>query len=202
MPVTFNEQQLALGRAMGFGVVSSQRDLDQINAFARANGVNNLSSQNDLNALLPRLQTPYETSPGSNQWVNPNDLTANRGTYAGAATSTTGGGLPQVAADGSSSASDLSSLLMQQQASLKAQNDAFMQSQQAFAQQQAAQQAQMQQQLLLARNSANAATPGSVAGATGQATTGWNSNTAGRSSLESLLLGTQAVTGAMQMVVA
>jgi hypothetical protein len=199
MAITFNAQQIALGKAMGLSNPNSQNDLNQINAFAQANGVNNLNSQNDLNSLLSKVTTPYETAPGSNQWVNPNNLLPNAGSYAGAPPVSGGlAGLPGAAANGSSSSMDLNALLMQQQASLAAQNQAFMQQQQQYAQQQAAQQAQMQQQLLAAQN---AATPPGAATA-GQATSGWTPNTAGRSTLESLLLGTQAVTGAMQMVVA
>lgn len=195
MALTFNAQQIALGKALGFKDVSSQSDLDQINAFAKAHGVSNINSANDLNALLPKISTAAPTQVAPNEWRNPNDLRANAPTTTGTGIIQPSGGLPRTAANGSASSMDLNQLLMQQQASLQAQNQAFAMAQQQFGQQQAAQQAQMQQQLLAAQNAA--APPGAAPSASG-----WKPNDSGRTQLESLLLGTQAVTGAMQMVVA
>jgi hypothetical protein len=196
MAVTFTEQELALGKAMGLSNVSSQSDLNQIKAFAAANGVKNLNSANDLNALLPKVQAPKETSPGSNVWTNPNDLVKG-GSYAGApiVTPLAPGTLPKAAADGTSSAFDFQALLMQQQASLAAQNQAFQLAQQQFAQQQALQQAEMTKQLQAAQL---AAAPPTAAAQT----SGWKPASGAKSTLESLLLGTEAVTGAVKAVVA
>jgi hypothetical protein len=199
MAIKFNEYQIKLGEALGMTSVDSQNDLNQINEFASRFGVTSVDSQNDLDQLLPNINpvAPPEAAPPPapappltpSPVVNP-------------------GGVPELpvlptaAASGTSTPSDLSNLLMQQQADLKAQSDAFMAQQQQFALQQQQQYDQIKAQIEAQTRAASAVAPGAVVGSSPK-DTGWTPDKKGVSTLESLLLGTQAVTGAMtKMVVA
>lgn len=147
--VAINAFQKQLGQAMGLANVSSQNDLSQITAFAKANGVNNVTSQNDLNQLLTKVKPHFETAPGSNTWVNPNNVLPNAGTFAGAPIAKPVApkpAIPAAASNGSSSNGMFEAMMMQMNQQIAQQQQAFaMQQQQAqiMAQEQAAQMAEM-----------------------------------------------------------
>jgi len=185
MALTFNEYQIQLGKAIGLKEVNSEKDLKQITAFAKQYGIKTVDSQKDLDQLMPYTKTG-SASPSPSPVVTP------------AGTSP----IPVEAGLGTSTPSDLSGLLMQQQADLKAQNDAFVRQQQEFALQQQQQYDQIKAQIEAQARAAAAVAPGAVAG-NSPAEPGWKENRGGITTLESLLLGTQAVTGAInKMVVA
>jgi len=144
MAVTFTKQEIELGKAMGLSNVSSQSDKDQIKAFAQANGVSSVNSNNDLAKLLPLVKTPQETSPGSNQWTNPNDLVKG-GSYSGAAPASkpaSSSSIPSAASNGSVGSSGFDEMMMNLNQQLAAQQANF---QAQVAAQQLAQQAQTDQ---------------------------------------------------------
>lgn len=186
MSLTFTAQEIALGKALGLNNVSSQNDLNQIRAFASSHGVSAVNSQNDLNALIPRIQAPVMVSPGTNggasTWSNPNN--PGGGTYAGAPTTAPRppAGIPAAASNGSSSNSSFNSMMMQMNQQIAQQQQAFaMQQQQAqmAAQMQAA---QMQEMMATALAPAAPLTPA-------QSASGWQgAGDAAKEEIEALLL--------------
>jgi len=195
MAVTFTAQEKALGKAMGLKDVNSQADKDQIAAFAKANGVNNVNSQGDLDKLLPKVQTPKETSPGSNVWVNPNDLVKG-GSYAGApvAKPASPTSIPSAATDGSSSNSAFESLMMSLNQQLAEQQTTFQM------QQQQAMQAAQVQNAEMAKMMAEALKPMEPT-KTPDSASGWkDAGPEAKSQIESLLMASPAASSGSSIV--
>jgi hypothetical protein len=209
-------EQRQIGRLLGIENLNRQSELDKINKFANAYGVTKLNSQEEVALLTPLvagwLNPNQSAQPAAQAVENPPPVAQEVRNPDGSTP------LPAEAALGTSTPSDLSNLLMQQQSDLKAQNDAFMAQQQQFslqqqqqydqlkaqqgqfALQQQQQYDQVKAQIEAQARAAAAVAPGAVAGTTPK-TPGWTENKGGITTLESLLLGTQAVTGALQKMV-